>query len=101
MHSIVIVTALTAASGIFGGGRAASCPNGQCPSAIVAPTPASAPAPVTWGYQAPTPTYPPRYVPTVSYPAPRMVPHAIAPRFAAPQYYLPSTVCATGTCPGR
>lgn len=94
MQSIVILSALTVASGIFGGGRT-GCPNGQCPTPVMT----TAPAPVAWGYSVPTTRYMPRYAPTVTYPAPRMVPPQMT-YLPVPQYY-PTTACASGTCPGR
>ena len=86
MHSIVLLTAMTATSGLFGGRHhkattyvaAPSCQSGRCPSA-------AAPA-----YSA----APPR--------TPALAP-AAAPITYSSYYYptAPVASCATGTCPRR
>ena len=96
MHQIVLLTAMTAASGLFGGGR--SCNNGQCANGYqwqAAPRQAPAVA-----YAPPAPTY---Y-------APAPVPAPVAPQahyyptaYTYPtNYAAPTTAaCPTGTCPRR
>jgi hypothetical protein len=107
MHQIVLLTALTATSGLFGGGR--HCRTGQC----------GTPAPAYHAY-APVSTCQPGTACAGSYAAPMAhrapvysAPQAPAPQTAyapAPQAttYYPSfysapaaTSCATGNCPRR
>ncbi len=87
MHSIVLLTAMTATSGLFGGRHhkattyvaAPSCQSGRCPSAVA---PTYYPAPVRTAVRAPVAapaTYSSYYYPT-------------APVAAS---------CATGNCPRR
>ncbi len=112
MHQIVLLTAMTATSGLFGGGRA--CKSGHCGSYAAAPA-AYAPAapcasgrcgsgysyapyaqPMTYGY-APTHAYAP--APAYSYaPTPQV---AAAPTGYTSYYYPPASSCATGNCPRR
>lgn len=102
MHQIVLLTALTATSGLFGGGRASSCASGSC-GMTYAPAPsyaACAPGTPCGGYaQAPAPQ--PQYY---YYPAPAPqhhgAPQAMAPRAYYPSayYYRPTGNCAGGTC---
>lgn len=91
MHPIVLITALTATSGIFGGSRTA-CTTGTCAQVYAAPAPVvAAPAQAT-PYYAPAPAV-----------------QAAQPRVAAPRwgrrgrvaYYTTASTCTTGTCPRR
>lgn len=88
MHQFVLLTAMTAASGLFGGGRQ-TCTTGQCSNTVSwAPTVRQAPV-------APAPVYyRPYAAPQASYFAPR----AFAPAAYA---YPPVSSCANGTCPRR
>jgi hypothetical protein len=87
MHQFVLLTAMTAASGLFGGRPA--CTTGQCPSTVSwAPTVRQAPA-------APAPVYyRPYAAPQATYAAPRTFAPAAYPYPAVPS-------CANGTCPRR
>lgn len=88
MHQIVLLTALTATSGLFGGGRHHAA--GRYGPAY-APTCGSAQAPCQAA----------RYAPAY---APAPAPVAPAPQAAYYQsnYYAPAPApCATGNCPGR
>ena len=91
MHSIVLLTAMTATTGLFGGhrqARTAGCQTGQCarPAAVAyapatcrtgnCPTAYAAPAPAAYAPAAPAVTY-------------------------QSAYYPPAASCATGTCPRR
>lgn len=72
MHQIVLFTALTATSGIFGGGRTATCATGTCPQAAYTVAAPVAAAPVA---------------------APQALAYAAAPvpfaQVAQPQFALP------------
>lgn len=92
MHQIVLFTALTATSGLFGGGRT-TCTTGTCPQVYSAPAVQQASAPAA------APTY------YYTAPAPQVAqPQAVAPHIARRNrvafYYTPST-CTTGNCPRR
>lgn len=80
MHQIVLLTAMTATSGLFGGGR--HCPNGQCAQARWAPF---AHQPRVVSYAPPAPTYVPQAVPQAAYVYPT----------------TPAYPCPNGTCPRR
>ena len=102
MHSIVLLTAMTATSGLFGGhhGRAnscgaacgrparvayapvATCRTGNCGTASYAPA-------AHYGY-APAPYAAPQHV---AAPAPTT--------YMTSNYYAPASSCATGNCPRR
>jgi hypothetical protein len=87
MHSIVLLTALSATSGIFGGGRTQQCSTGQCPNVAYA-------APAATHAAAPAPQY---------YSAPAPMAQAAAPRrqwfrTARMTYAAPATTCSNGTC---
>jgi hypothetical protein len=92
MQSIILMSALTMTSGLFGGGRS-SCPSGQCGAAMV---PASA-------YQytyAPTAYYAPQarpvsYLPTTYYTQPST---AAAPAQMYYYVYPTATACPNGSC---
>ncbi len=92
MNSIVILTALTATSGLFGGGRHARAAH----QAAYARPVASVSAPCRTG------TCPQAYV---AQPSPTMMaaPQAVAaPSQTYTSYYsAPMAPCATGTCPRR
>lgn len=86
MHQIVLLTAMTATTGLFGGGR--QCTSGRC-NVSYRPAPVVAQA-----YVPRSPAY------TVQPPAPV----AVAPRTAFYQrYYSAPTAatCTSGTCPKR
>ena len=99
MHQIVLLTAMTATSGLFGGHHVKAKHSGAAytRSACVATVPATTCRTGT----CPTAYAPaPRYVYT-SAPAaaPRMA--ATAPAYRTSYYYPPASTCATGTCPRR
>src|SRR4051794_39164386 len=106
MHSIVLLTPVTATSGLFGGGRprktsscgaayarpahvayaqAPSCQTGGCGTSYAPPAYAAAPAPA------------PMQAPAAYAPAPQ----AAAAPAAYSSYYFPTaaTSCASGNCP--
>jgi hypothetical protein len=91
MHQIVLFTALSATTGIFGGGRA-TCTTGTCGQVYAAPAPAVAAA-----------------APNVTYYTPAPAPQVVQPQFAAPRlarrnrvaFYTAPATCTTGTCPRR
>src|SRR4051794_22905624 len=92
MHQVVLITALTAASGLFGGGR--HCSSGRCgQSYSYAPAPCAAQA-GCYPHQSPA-----------QYAAPYgQAPYGQAPQAAyyQSQYYAPAAApCATGNCPRR
>ena len=97
MHQIVLLTAMTATSGLFGGGR--HCKTGQCGAPMAyhqayAPVSACQPgAPCGGSYAAPTPVPQAAPAPQAAYaPAPRA---AFYPSF----YAAPATpACAGGNC---
>lgn len=117
MHQIILMTALTATSGLFGGGRAPSCASGTCgmayaaaPSYATAPTCApgtacggyvqAAPMPVpqqNYYYQAPSAQ--PQAVPATPQ-APVAPPQVMAPQgyYYPTAAYYPASSCAGGTC---
>jgi hypothetical protein len=113
MHQIVLLTALTATSGLFGGRAPASCPGGQCGAAYYpAPSAYSACAGGSCGYTYAAPVQPQYQYPAqpqYQYPAQPQYqyPAAVAPQAAqAPMfysynsyYYAPMSPCAGGTCP--
>jgi hypothetical protein len=91
MHSIVLFTAMTATTGIFGGHRQArtACQGGQCarPAAV-----AYAPSTCRTG-ACPT---------AYAAPATHAMTYAPAPAMTyRSAYYPPATSCATGNCPRR
>jgi hypothetical protein len=107
MNPIILMTAMTATSGLFGGGR--QCTTGQCGRAYAAPVRSYAATCQTGscgGYvAAPAPQYhrvaaPAPQVATVA--APQAV-AAPAPRYFTVQsyYYAPASTCPNGTCPRR
>jgi hypothetical protein len=90
MHQIVLLTAMTATTGLFGGGR--HCTSGRC-SASYRPAPV-----VARTYVPRSPAY------TVQAPARAAAPVAVAPRTAYYQrYYSAPTAatCTSGSCPKR
>lgn len=109
MHSIVLLTAMTATSGLFGGGRhhqatysyapAANCQSGRCGTVAT-----YAPATTCQNGRCPAPAYTAAPVAAPVYaPAPRM---AAAPAYNYNAYYYPAATaaaptCTTGTCPRR
>jgi hypothetical protein len=110
MQSIVLLTAMAATSGLFGGGRTASCPGGQCGATYYqAPSAYSACAGGSCGYGYAAPAQPMAQYPaqaTYQYPAQARVQYP----YAAPAplyygynsyYYAPMSTCAGGTCPRR
>jgi hypothetical protein len=114
VHQIVLLTALTAASGLFSGGR--QCSTGTCgsPRTFAAPTmaqvqaPLAAPLPPTYssGYAgyAPAPyayPAPAPYTRPAPSPAPYYVPQAPRMAYAPSPYFYPAPACSTGSCPRR
>ena len=91
MHSIVLLTAMTATTGLFGGHRQArtACQGGQCarPAAV-----AYAPATCRTG------NCPTAYAAPVQ--AAAYAPAAPAMTYRS-AYYPPAANCATGNCPRR
>lgn len=111
MHQILLMTALTATSGLFGGGRQ-QCASGNC-GYVQAPAQVRYAAPAacaggscgTYAAAAPAPRY---YYPTAAAPqvaAPRapqpayVAQPAAAPRYVNSYYYPPATTCTSGNCP--
>lgn len=94
MNAVVLLTAMTATSGLFGGhrqARTASCQGGSCARPAVV---AYAPATCQTG-RCPQP---------YSYAAPARAVYAPAPAMAYTSYYSPpaqAATCTTGTCPKR
>jgi hypothetical protein len=99
MHSIVFLTALTATSGLFGGGR--QCTARQYRAGFWAHRSAVR---TTWTY-APCAQATAAPQAQVAAPAPAAAPVATAPRTAYYQsnyYYYPTTgTCPSGTCSRR
>jgi hypothetical protein len=101
MHSILLLTAVTATSGLFGGAR--HCKTGQCGTSYARPARvATAPASCQTGncgtsYAPPVQAYAP--APRAYAPAPQMT----AAPAAYSSYYTPAVAgsCATGNCPRR
>ena len=104
MHSIVLLTAMTATTGLFGGhrqARTAGCAGGQCarPAAVAHTPPMYAPASgCSTGQCAPAPR---AYAP-----APAHATYAQAPAMTYRSAYYPPasnapSSCATGNCSGR
>lgn len=95
MHQIVLLTAMTATSGLFGGhhGRTNSCNGGSCARPAAA---AYAPAATCRSGNCGTGSYAPA------------AHHAYGPQMAPARsnyrtsnYYPPASSCATGNCPRR
>lgn len=106
MHSVLLLTALTATSGLFGGGR--QCTSGNCGSPAVYYTY----APRYYNVQAPCATCPasaPQAAPVPQAAAPAVQPAAVPQAPAAPvgyyygagYYYPTAATCPTGNCPYR
>jgi hypothetical protein len=97
MNAIVLLTAMTASSGIFGGGRA-SCAGGQCGRTYAAPVRYAAPACAGGqcaGYVAQAPAYGYAAPAYGAAPAPRM---AMRPTYTPMAYYPTASACPNGTC---
>jgi hypothetical protein len=109
MPQIVLLTALTAASGLFGGGR--QCTSGQCGASWGYPVavPAPAVAPMTYSVSPYSHAYTyPAYAPMAyALPAPAAPPAVYAAPWVAyspPTYssqYVPAGYCPSGTCTRR
>jgi hypothetical protein len=109
MHQIVLLTAMTATTGLFGGGRS-HCTTGRCGQAAPVYStcqPGTACANGGYYYAAPRVAAAPTYAPGYAAPqAPRVAAAPVA-RPAAPatayypSYYYPTTAtanCPNGTC---
>lgn len=97
MNSIVLLTALTATSGIFGGGsRQQTCTTGQCGTAYAAPVARTqyVAAPAAQYTAAPAPQY---YTQAAPIAQPAMARRAWF-RPARTAFAAPATTCANGTC---
>ena len=116
MHSIVLLTAMTATTGLFGGhrqARTASCSSGSCarPAAVAyAPTSSCQTGqcgqPSGYAYAqpayAPTAYAQPTYAPTSYAPPAYAYAQAARPMTYNSYYYPPTQAsCATGNCPRR
>jgi hypothetical protein len=99
MNAIVLFTAMTATSGLFGFGGGRTCATGTCGRGYVA-------APSCYTYRAPASSYAPAYAaPTYAAPAAAYsAPAPAAPRVSYYQsnYAYPVTAgCPNGNCPRR
>lgn len=95
MHSIVLLTAMTATSGLFGG-RPAKMGHQAAYSRPVQVAAAPCRTGTCGGSYAPAATYAPA-APAYA-PAPQT---ATVPATAYSSYYYPAASCATGNCPRR
>ena len=108
MNGLILLTAMSATGGLFGGHQARTvCVGGSCGTMTAAPARVayaaapvqSMPAPVQYYAYAPTPQAAPAPAP-----APQQVyyPTApVAPMVSYQSYYSVGSACATGNCPRR
>jgi hypothetical protein len=108
MHQLVLMTAIAAASGFFGGSRT-NCANGQCRQYAPAPAANYQATPLTPFYQQSTPMLYPQpayaYPTTYAQPALYQTSPAHQPAVITYQptyyYYVPAVTCTTGACQAR
>lgn len=117
MHSIVLFTAMTATSGLFGGHRqvaTSGCAGGSCarPAAVAYSAPSACQTGTCgtsygYGYRYAAPTgyaapAPAQYAPApTAYAAPAPAAYSPAPAVSYNSYYYPAATCTTGSCPRR
>jgi hypothetical protein len=95
MHQLVILTALTASTGLFGGGKHHRGSCGQVAGSCYASAPMTGCG--TTGYSYPAYSAPVAPAPQAA-PAPQTAPMVHPTAYTAPSYYYPPSACAGGNC---